>query len=79
MEAISTVIDRNAFAGGPFVEALRTLVLLWGRARYRGRAAPNRCVCSRALEIGPGDEVITVCRSLLPQKRLALLVPNPFS
>jgi len=59
--AISDVIDKNAFAGGPFVAAFEAEFAQYWRdqARYRRRQR-HRCplVKLAGLDVGPGDEVI---------------------
>ena len=63
MEAISTVIDRNAFAGGPFVEAFENALASYCGVEHAigvGSGTESLWLALKALEIGPGDEVITV-------------------
>ena len=63
MEAISAVIDRNAFAGGPFVEAFENALASYCGVEHAigvGSGTESLWLALKALEIGPGDEVITV-------------------
>ena len=60
--AIAQVIDRSAFAGGPFVAAFETEFATYCRARYAvglGNGTDALWLTLLALGVGPGDEVIT--------------------
>ena len=60
--AIAQVIDRSAFAGGPFVAAFETEFAEYCRARYAvgvGNGTDALWLTLLALGVGPGDEVIT--------------------
>ena len=60
--AIAQVIDRSAFAGGPFVAAFETEFATYCRARYAvglGNGSDALWLTLLALGVGPGDEVIT--------------------
>jgi dTDP-4-amino-4,6-dideoxygalactose transaminase len=61
--AIGDVIDKNAFAGGPFVAAFETQFARFCGAKYAigvGNGTDALWLSLLALEVGPGDEVITV-------------------
>lgn len=63
MEAIGGVIDSGAFSGGPFVEAFEKDFSSYCRTRFCvgvGSGTDALWLSLAALEIGPGDEVITV-------------------
>ena len=62
-DAIQQVVERTAFAGGPFVERFEESFALYCQTKYaigvsNGTAA--LWLALAALEVGPGDEVITV-------------------
>jgi dTDP-4-amino-4,6-dideoxygalactose transaminase len=64
--AIGAVISYSAFAGGPFVDAFEKEFAAYCGARYAigvGNGTDALGLVLRALEIGPGDEVITVPNS----------------
>jgi dTDP-4-amino-4,6-dideoxygalactose transaminase len=61
--AIRDVIDRNAFAGGPFVAAFESQFAKYCGCRHAigvGNGTDALWLSLLALEVGPGDEVITV-------------------
>ena len=63
MEAMAEVIDRNAFAGGPFVEAFEQAFAAYCETACAvgvGSGTEALWLVLLALGIGPGDEVITV-------------------
>ena len=61
--AIQAVIDRAAFAGGPFVEAFEANFAAFCGTRYAIGTSSGTSALHLVLlvvEVGPGDEVITV-------------------
>src|ERR1043165_6515890 len=63
MTAISEVIDKSAFAGGPFVTAFEQDFAAFCGAKHAiglGSGTEALWLVLLALGIGPGDEVITV-------------------
>jgi dTDP-4-amino-4,6-dideoxygalactose transaminase len=61
--AISDVIDKNAFAGGPFVAAFEAQFAQYCGCSHAigvGNGTDALWLSLLALEVGPGDEVITV-------------------
>jgi dTDP-4-amino-4,6-dideoxygalactose transaminase len=63
LEAIRAVIDRNAFAGGPFVARFEEQFAAYCGTRHAvgvGSGTEALWLTLLALGIGPGDEVITV-------------------
>jgi dTDP-4-amino-4,6-dideoxygalactose transaminase len=61
--AIAEVIDKNAFAGGPFVAAFEGEFAKYCGSKYAigvGNGTDALWLSLLALEVGPGDEVITV-------------------
>jgi dTDP-4-amino-4,6-dideoxygalactose transaminase len=63
MTAIQEVVDRNAFAGGPFVEKFEEEFAQYCQARHAVGVANGTDAlwfALLALGVGPGDEVITV-------------------
>ncbi len=63
MASVQEVIDRNAFAGGPFVEKFEEEFAPFCQTRHAvgvGNGTDALWFALLALGIGPGDEVITV-------------------
>ena len=61
--AIQTVLDSSAFAGGPFVEKFEEEFATYCQAKYCvgvGSGTEALWLILLAMDIGPGDEVITV-------------------
>jgi dTDP-4-amino-4,6-dideoxygalactose transaminase len=61
--AISEVIDKSAFAGGPYVAAFEAQFAHYCGSRHAigvGNGTDALWLSLLALEVGPGDEVITV-------------------
>jgi len=59
---IDEVIDRGAFAGGPFVEAFETEFAAYCQTRFAagvGSGTDALWLALKALGVGEGDEVIT--------------------
>ena len=68
MAAIQEVIDRSAFAGGPYVEKFETEFAPYCHARHAVGVANGTDAlwfALLALGVGPGDEVITVPNSFM--------------
>src|SRR5271168_3617566 len=66
--AIGEVIDKNAFAGGPFVAAFESEFAQYCGSKYAigvGNGTDALWLSLLALEVGPGDEVITVPSTFL--------------
>src|SRR5580693_6033856 len=66
--AIGDVIDKNAFAGGPFVAAFEAEFAQYCGCRHSigvGNGTDALWLSLLALEVGPGDEVITVPNSFM--------------
>lgn len=68
MAAIAEVIDRNAFAGGPYVAAFEKDFAAYCRAQHAvavGNGTDALWFALLARGVGPGDEVITVPNSFM--------------
>ena len=63
MKVISEVIDKNAFAGGPYVASFEKAFAEYCGVEHAigvGSGTESLWLALMAKEIGPGDEVITV-------------------
>jgi dTDP-4-amino-4,6-dideoxygalactose transaminase len=68
LASIGEVLDRNAFAGGPFVAKFEEEFAAFCRARHAvgvGNGTDALWFALLALGVGPGDEVITVPNSFM--------------
>lgn len=66
--AIGAVLQKTAFAGGPFVEAFEEAFAAFCQSRYAagvGNGTDALWLAMRAIGIGPGDEVITTANTFI--------------
>jgi len=67
-DAIRQVIERTAFSGGPFVSAFEEQFAAFCQCKYSigvGSGTEALWLALAALDVGPGDEVITVPNSFI--------------
>jgi dTDP-4-amino-4,6-dideoxygalactose transaminase len=68
VDAFRQVTEASAFAGGPFVARFESEFAAFCRTRHAlgvGSGTDALWLSLLALGVGPGDEVITVCNSLM--------------
>lgn len=68
MQIIGEVVDRNAFAGGPYVESFENAFAQYCNVAHAigvGSGTESLWLALLAKDIGPGDEVITVPSSFI--------------
>jgi dTDP-4-amino-4,6-dideoxygalactose transaminase len=81
--AIQQVLDKTAFAGGPFITKFEKEFAAFCHTQYAigvGSGTDALWLALSGLGIGPGDEVITVpTRSSPPQRRSVTAARSRFS